>query len=115
MKRARIPLLLGLALACLWACGTQRELADIRTADVDGLRVAYWEDRTYVPFCVVEKASRGAQIGYLDGDRDDRVSQYKDYPAEEWLVSWMPMEGGAMLRKEEGVTDIPEGLQAEYQ
>ena len=33
---------------------------------------------------------------------------------DEGLVSWMPMDGGAMLLKEQSVVDIPDGLEAEY-
>lgn len=78
-------------------------------------RTVIWEDRTYEPFCVVSKNDRRTQIGYVDGDTNDRISAYKDYPPEEWLVSWLPMDGGAMLLKEQSVTDIPDGLEAEYQ
>ena len=67
-----------------------------------------------MPFCVVSKNDRGKQIGYVDGDTDDRISEYKGYSPEEWLVSWLPMDGGAILLKEQGVADIPDGLEAEY-
>ena len=73
-----------------------------------------WEDRTYMPFCVVSKNDCGEQIGYVDGDVDNRISEYKGYASEEWLVSWLPMDGGAILLKEQSVVDIPEGLEAEY-
>lgn len=95
-------------------CGEQRELADMESTIIDDKRAIVWEDRIYVPFCVVSKNDRCKQIGYVDGDKDDRVSEYKDYSPEEWLVSWMPTDGGAMLLKEESVSDIPDGLEAEY-
>lgn len=38
----------------------------------------------------------------------------RDHPPEEWLVSWLPMDGGAILLKEQSVTDIPDGLEQEY-
>lgn len=79
------------------------------------VRAVVCEDRVYVPFCVVSKSGCGEQIGYVDGDEDDRISEYKGYPAEEWLVSWIQTDGGAMLMKEESVTEIPDGLEAEYQ
>ena len=111
-------LALMLALAALLllaaACGEKRALVDVETVIVDGKRNVLWEGRTYAPFCVVSKKDCGEQIGYLNGDKDDRISAYKDYPPEEWLVSWMPMDGGAMLLKEQSVTEIPDGLQAEY-
>ena len=104
-----------LFLIVLSACGEQRELADMESVSIDGKRAVIWEGRTYTLFCVVSKRDCGEQIGYLNGDTDDRISEYKGYSAEEWLVSWMPTDGGAMLLKEERVVDIPDGLEAEYQ
>ena len=107
----------ALFMIILSSCGS--ELADMKSCTVDTgiseVRGIVWEGRTYVPFCVVEKSAKGRQIGYVDGDKDDKISEYKGYPAEEWLVSWMKWDGGAMLYKEENVTEIPEGLTAEYQ
>lgn len=42
------------------------------------------------------------------------MSQYKNYSPEEWLVSWLPQDDGAMLMKEQNITVIPDGLEAEY-
>ena len=115
MKKISALIVLFVLLPSLAACaGQQRNLVDMRSVSVDGSRAVVWEDRTYVPFCVVSKNDRGEQIGYVDGDTNDRISEYKDYPPEEWLVSWLPMDGGAMLLKEQNVTDIPDGLDAEY-
>ena len=109
-----------LTISCLFftmlsACGGQkRDLVDMASTSLDGKRAVVWENRTYLPFCVVSKKDCGEQIGYVDGDTDDRISEYKGYPPEEWLVSWLPMDGGAMLLKEQNVVDIPDGLEAEY-
>lgn len=81
---------------------------------VDGKWAVVWEDRTYVIFCVVSKKDCGEQIGYVDGDTDDRISEYKGYPPEEWLVSWLAADSGAILLKEQSIVDIPDGLEAEY-
>lgn len=97
------------------ACGGQQDkLTDMQSIDIDGKRCVVWQDRIYTPFCVVSKKDCGSQVGYVDGDTDDKISQYKGYPTDEWLVSWIPMDGGAMLLKEESVIDIPDGLEAEY-
>lgn len=99
----------------LFACGGQKPpLADMDSFVADGKRGLKWEGRTYFPFCVVSKRDCGEQLGFVDGDTDDRISEYKGYPPEEWVVSWLPMDGGAMLLKEQSVTDIPDGLEAEY-
>ena len=118
MKRFRkkiialIPFFMLLSLAACF--GQRRPLADMKSIIIDGKQAVVWEDRTYVPFCVVSKNDRGRQIGFVDGDTNDRISEYKGYSSDEWLVSWLPTDGGAMLLKEQSVADIPEGLEAEY-
>ena len=115
MKKTAALIILFVLLLSLGACaGQRRGLVDMRSISADGKRAVVWEDRTYVPFCVVSKNDRGRQIGYVDGDTNNRISEYKGYSAEEWLVSWLPMDGGAMLLKEQRVVDIPDGLEAEY-
>lgn len=97
------------------ACsGQQRNLVDMKSTSVDGKWAVVWENRTYVIFCVVSKNDRGEQIGYVDGNTDDRISEYKGYSSSEWLISWIPTDGGAMLLKELSVVDIPDGLEPEY-
>lgn len=99
----------------LVACGRQQhDLVEMTSDILDGKRAIIWEDRTYQLFCVISKSDRGEQIGYVDGDTNDRISEYKGYSPEEWLVDWMPTDGGAMLLKEQNVVDIPDGLEAEY-
>ena len=115
MKYVRKCFLSILLFVVFVSCARQQhDLVDMRSVSVDGKRVVIWENRTYVPFCVVSKSDRREQLGYVDGDTNDRISAYKDYPPEEWLVSWLPTDGGAMLLKERGVADIPDGLEAEY-
>ena len=99
----------------LCACGEEQELADISTVEGDGYVAIIWEERTYVPFCVVSKNDCGALIGYRDGNTYDRVCEYKDYPSNEWIANYLTMDGGAMLYKEISVTNIPDGLQSEYE
>lgn len=106
--------LLMLLLSLIACSGQQHDLVDMTSTSMDGKRCVVWEGRTYVPFCVVSKKDCGEQIGYIDSDTDDRISEYKGYSPEEWLVSWLPMDGGAMLLKEQNVVDIPDGLEQEY-
>ncbi len=109
-------LVLAAAMLMLASCvgaGT-RELVDMKMVDVGDHVEVLWEDRSYVPFCVVSKKDMGEQIGYCNGDRDDRISEYTGYPPEEWLVSWMTTDGGAILLREKNVTVIPDGLTDEY-
>ena len=115
MKKTLTCITVFIIILSLTACGGEkRELVDMTSISIDGKRAIVWEDRTYEIFCVVSKSDRGEQVGYVDGDTDDRVSEYKGYSSEEWLVNWLPMDGGAMLLKEQNVVDIPNGLEAEY-
>lgn len=117
MKKHLIVFMITCLLLLLSACGAQpqQNLSNMTSMIVDDYRAVVWEGRIYIPFCVVSKNDRGYQIGYVDGDKNDCISEYKGYSPEEWLVSWMPTDGGAMLLKEENVVDIPNGLTAEYQ
>ena len=118
MKKSLFCLLITcLFFPLLTACSKQQsDLIDMESVIVENIgRGVVWNDKTYAPFCVVSKNDCGKQIGYVDGDTDDRISEYKGYSTDEWLVSWMPMDGGAMLLKEQGVVDIPDGLEPEYQ
>ncbi len=112
---------LCLLMLLLSACGgKQRDLVDMQSCtvktDVTEVRAVVWGDKTYVPFCVSSASDRGEQIGYVDGNKDDRISEYKGYSTDEWLINWISTDGGAgILMKEQSVTDIPEGLESEYQ
>lgn len=107
-------LIFCLFLTTLSACSERLELVEMESVNIDGKWAVTWGDRTYVPFCVVSKKDCGKQIGYVDGDTEDKISEYKGYSSDEWLVSWIPTDGGAMLLKEQSVIDIPDGLEAEY-
>ncbi len=99
----------------LCACGGGQDLADISTAEGDGYMAIIWEERTYVPFCAVSRSDCGTLIGYVNGDTGDRVCEYKDYPSNEWIANYLTVDGGALLYKEVNVTNIPDGLQPEYE
>lgn len=117
MKKHLTVFMITCILLLLSACGTQpqQSLSNMTSTIVGDYRAVVWEGRIYIPFCVVSKNDRGVQIGYVDGDKNDCISEYKGYSPTEWLVSWLPTDGGAMLLKEENVADIPDGLIAEYQ
>lgn len=99
----------------LCACGKNKNLIDMGTVESDQYMAIVWEDRTYIPFCVVSKKDCGTQTGYLNGETDHRVCKYKDYPTDEWLASYLTVDGGAMLFKEVNVANIPDGLESEYE
>ncbi len=106
-----------LCLVLVTGCGWQDDSASLRNytrRDLGEVSALVYAGREYIPFCVVSKADRGVLLGYVDRDRDDQVHAYRDQPPEQWIVSSLTMDGGAMLMKERSVTDIPEGLTAEY-
>lgn len=115
MKKIKVLGIIILTAVVLCACGGGQELADISTAEGDGYMAIIWEERTYVPFCAVSKNDCGTLIGYVNGDTGDRVCEYKDYPLNEWIANYLTVDGGALLYKEVNVTNIPDGLQSEYE
>ncbi len=100
------------AILLLSACA-KRELADMTTMDNEDYSAIVWEGRTYVPYCAISKEECGAQIGIVNGDKDDRVYEYKGHSSEKWIINAYVMDS-AMLCREMGVTDIPDGLSSEY-
>ncbi|MCM1057070.1 MAG: hypothetical protein NC517_05620 [Firmicutes bacterium] len=114
----RMICLCSFMLIMLCACGRKQNLADdlvdMSTVVNDEYCAIVWEGRTYVPFCAVSKNDCGTQIGYVDGEMDNRVCEYKDYSTAEWIANYLTVDGGAMLWKEINVTDIPEGMESEY-
>lgn len=87
---------------------------EIKSFDDDGYMKIIWQGRKYTPYCVVSKDGCNQVIGYVDGDKEDIVSAYSDYPAKDWIVNYLENEHGAILYKEENCTDIPDGLTQEY-
>ncbi len=113
MKRISSVCAIIIAVLSLCAC-SKRELADMTTEICPDYAAIVWEDRTYVPYCAVSRADCGEQIGIVDGDKDDRVYEYKGCSPDEWIVNAYSGDS-AMLCREVSATDIPDGLQSEYE
>lgn len=113
MKRVFAGVLLCALLLC--ACGKEQELPALETFMGDGYVAIVWEGRTYVPFCVVSKEDCAEPFGCIRGDQECIVCIYKDYAPEEWIANYLTTEGSAILFKEVGVTQIPDGLESEYE
>ena len=81
MKKVLSCLLFSCSLLLsLSACGERQDLVDMESVIIDDIgRGVIWESRTYAPFCVVSKSDCGKQIGYVDCDTTDRISEYKGY------------------------------------
>lgn len=113
MKRISSMFLIAIMILSLCACSKQ-ELADMTTEMHDDYTAIVWEDKTYVPYCAISKTDCGEQIGIVDGDKDDKVYEYKGYSTDEWIINYYVMDS-AMLYREINVTNIPDGLQSEYE
>ena len=98
----------------LLLCACNNNLINMTSSDNGESTSIIWEDRIYKPFCVVSKNDCGKKIGYLNNEKDNVISIYKDLSQEEWIANYLTVDGGAMLYKEINVTDIPDGMQSEY-
>lgn len=114
MKRMRSILLAAAMIALLCACSKQ-ELANMTAEVQDDHAVIVWEDKVYVPYCVVSKTECGEQIGVIEGSKDNEIYAYKDYSVDEWIVDLYTIDHIAMLMRETDTTDIPDGLESEYE
>lgn len=113
MKKA-ISIFLIIMVFSLCACSKQ-ELADMKTEINDDYVAILWEGKTYVPYCAISKNACGEQIGIVDGDKNDKIYEYKGYSSDEWIINSFVTDGSAMLLRELNVTAIPDGLESEYE
>ena len=78
-KQQKIGIVVCLcSLVCVLFCGCsrkqgKRDLVNLNTIDNGEYTAIIWEERTYVPFCVVSKKDCGKQIGYVDEEMFNRV------------------------------------------
>lgn len=89
-------------------------MSHITTKDYTGIK---WNEKVYIPFCTVDNAQRGKQIGIVDNDKNDKVYEYKGYPTDEWIISFYHSGemDNSMLMREISVIDIPDNLHSEYE
>lgn len=92
-------------------------MVDMTTSENDEYAAIVWEQRTYAPYCVIERSRCGKQIGIVDGDKKHKVFEFEGYSADEWLIDYYVtgLMDNAMLYKEITVTTIPDGLQSDYE
>jgi hypothetical protein len=109
-----------LILLTLSLCSCQKQtkqLVQMSTLDKNDYVAIVWGDKTYVPFCAIDNSERGAQLGIVDEDDNNQIYEYKGYSTEEWVISFYHSGemDSSMLMREIKVTEIPEGLQSEYE
>ena len=117
MKRITVIGILVCLIITLCSCRKNKEdLEDMSTLDTGKYQAIVWNDKTYVPYCAISNSERGKQIGIVNGDKNNRIYQYSSYPVEEWMISFYHSGemDSSMLMRELSVTEIPEGIQSEY-
>jgi hypothetical protein len=114
MKKLMPILVIACLLFSLSACSKQN-LEEMTSGMGDGYATIVWGDKTYVPYgALSEYGDKGEQIGIVDGDKDDKVYECKGYSVDQWIVNAYSNDS-AMLYREVGVADIPEGWESEYE
>ncbi|WP_133016953.1 hypothetical protein [Clostridium cuniculi] len=93
-----------------------KKLENMTTQYTDNYVSIIWEDRTYIPFCAIDNSEKGIQIGIVNGDKNDRVYEYRAHSTDEWIISFYKSGemDNSMLMKEINVTEIPDNLQSDY-
>ena len=59
------------------------QLENMTTQESNDYISIVWEDRIYVTFCTIDNSNRVAQIGIVDGDKNDQVYEYKNHSTED--------------------------------
>lgn len=80
------------------------------------------DDKIYVPYCPWKREYLGDCIGYYVSLSDEYtesnrvyVYEFKDYSSDEWIVDYLPTINEGMVMREINTTDIPPGLESEYE
>ena len=118
MKTKIVLIISVFMILLLSSCSRQeQDLEDMASGKGDGYVTIVWGDKTYVPYCAISMSDRGKQIGIVDGDEDHRVYEYEGYTPDEWVIDIVVsgLMDSAMLMREINVTNIPEGLDSEYE
>lgn len=117
MKKLIYSMSICLMVIMLSACGKSGNLLENMTTQESNDYVSIiWEDRVYVPFSAIDNTERGAQIGIVNGDKNDQVYEYKNHSTKDWIISFYKSGemDTSMLMKEINVVKIPDNLQSDY-
>lgn len=117
MKRVGIFVISILVSFLMCACSNQKaeNIVNMTLSEGEEYSSIIWNDKTYIPYCVISKNRQGKQIGIVNGDKDDRVYEFKEHSTDEWIINSLTMDGGAILYKETKVTEIPSELKSDYE
>lgn len=113
-------------LSVISGCGVGTKLPDKPIVFDVGSNGEYvylsYEGKTYVPYCPYARKYLGDCIGYYDSLEDEYSSstrvyiyEFKGYSSDEWIVDYLPTINEGMVLREISTTNIPEGLESEYE
>lgn len=117
MKKFIYFISLCLLMIMLSACSQKNsKLENMTTKSSDDYVSIIWEDRVYIPFCAISNSEQGAQLGIVNGDKNDKVYEYKGHSSDDWIISFYKSGemDGSMLMKEINTTKIPDNLESDY-
>ncbi len=86
MHRIVSLFVIGILVVFVMGACSQQDLEDMTSGEGDGYATIVWGDKTYVPYgALTDYGERGAQIGIVDGDKDNRVYELKGYSVDKSL------------------------------
>ena len=120
MRKINVMLIVIGGMLLLSACSNNEQnssLANYGDGQNDKYTYITYDDKTYVPFSAVDNSDMGEQLGIVNGDKKDRIYEFNGHSSDEWIIELYESGemDGAMLLREENVTDFPEGMESEYE
>lgn len=117
-----------ITLFALSGCGVSTKLPDNlvvfeqKVNKEEGYAYLSAGDKIYVPYCSWKREYLGDCIGYYDTIADEYsdssqwyVYEFKGYSSDEWIVDYLPGINEGMVMREINTTNIPPGLESEYE
>ena len=114
MKAARaIAVVLILALLLVGCKGHETGGEIFRWEEGMGVLMITDGEHWYMPYGPTENSARGKYLGHMEDNPNDKIYTYKEYPREEWLVSFLytGLMDNSMLYREMSVYQTPEELE----
>lgn len=120
MRRINVLLIVMGGMLLLSACSDNSQnssFADYGSGQNEKYTYITYGDKTYLPFSAVDSSDMGEQIGTVNGDKKDKIYEFRGFSSDEWIIELYESGemDGAMLLREENVTDFPEGMESEYE
>ena len=73
---------------CISACEktANGNFSSYTISEAEGFQTLLIDDKVFVPFTSVSPADCGNQIGIVGADSKDKIYEYKDFSADEWII-----------------------------